>query len=274
MADGTLFDADYYRNANPDVVAVFGSSDAAMYQHYKEYGQKEGRPAYSGLDIKNTPVSLSLFPRIGVIGDSFASGAINKNGKITDTYYVSWPQVMGKRYGVTVTNYTRGGLYTGNWLTVPEGLSKLNRTQADDLYMLVLGNNDCYGVGFGEAYLGTIKDIKGKTDMSQYANSFYGNYGRIIELIRAHAPKAKLVMVTMAFADPQGMKYNRAIEEIAKYYGIPYIRQYTDPFFLTDTYQNMDLGHPTTEAYSGMADAFARLLTENVEKNRYYYLSR
>lgn len=44
MADGQLFDAQYYAAANPDVVKVFGSTDAnILYEHYQKYGKKEGR---------------------------------------------------------------------------------------------------------------------------------------------------------------------------------------------------------------------------------------
>ena len=38
------FDANYYANNNPDVVAAFGNSPEALYKHYLNYGKKEGRP--------------------------------------------------------------------------------------------------------------------------------------------------------------------------------------------------------------------------------------
>ena len=37
------FDANYYANNNPDVVAAFGNSPEALYKHYLNYGKKEGR---------------------------------------------------------------------------------------------------------------------------------------------------------------------------------------------------------------------------------------
>ena len=45
MADGTTFDATFYAAANPDVVAVFGTDAAALYQHYVMFGRAEGRLA-------------------------------------------------------------------------------------------------------------------------------------------------------------------------------------------------------------------------------------
>lgn len=47
MSDGTVFDADYYAKNNPDVVAVYGTDESALYQHYIDYGKKEGRLTYA-----------------------------------------------------------------------------------------------------------------------------------------------------------------------------------------------------------------------------------
>lgn len=38
-----LFDAEYYASENPDVVAVYGTSKKALYQHFVQYGMIEGR---------------------------------------------------------------------------------------------------------------------------------------------------------------------------------------------------------------------------------------
>ena len=42
------FDAYYYANNNPDVVAACGNSPEALYKHYVNYGKKEGRPQNAG----------------------------------------------------------------------------------------------------------------------------------------------------------------------------------------------------------------------------------
>lgn len=39
------FDAEYYAQMNPDVVAVFGTGYDALYNHYVKYGKAEGRKA-------------------------------------------------------------------------------------------------------------------------------------------------------------------------------------------------------------------------------------
>ncbi len=48
MADGGTFDAEYYAATYPDVVAVLGKNEAALYNHYKMAGQAEGRLPYAG----------------------------------------------------------------------------------------------------------------------------------------------------------------------------------------------------------------------------------
>ena len=45
QADGTMFDAEYYAAAYPDVVAVFGTSPDVLYMHYQLCGKAEGRLA-------------------------------------------------------------------------------------------------------------------------------------------------------------------------------------------------------------------------------------
>ena len=43
LKDGTLFDPDYYANANPDVVEKFGSDDENLLAHYLIFGKNEDR---------------------------------------------------------------------------------------------------------------------------------------------------------------------------------------------------------------------------------------
>jgi len=43
MSDGTVFDAEYYANNNPDVKAIFGMNEQNLYMHYKMFGKNEGR---------------------------------------------------------------------------------------------------------------------------------------------------------------------------------------------------------------------------------------
>lgn len=220
-----------------------------------------------------TVPNLSMFKRIGVVGDSFASGEIVVDGKLQDIYPISWPQVMGQRYGVCVNNYTKGGLYTGSWLSDAMGSPRMKKSLPDDLYILALGLNDSNAAipFLGLTYLGSMNDIVGKSGSRQYANSFYGNYARIIEQIKSHAPNAKIVLVYINLPNEVTQRYNQAISELAMHYGLPVINQIDDDFFSSEAYWNMEMGHPTQNAYSGMADAYARLITECVMKYPAYF---
>lgn len=45
MADGTLFDSDYYAESNPDLMQAYGRDTEKLYQHYVSLGKAEGRAA-------------------------------------------------------------------------------------------------------------------------------------------------------------------------------------------------------------------------------------
>lgn len=57
MPDGNVFDAEFYAATYPDVVAVFGTDENMLYQHYVQYGISEGRMAVSAVVPENTVVA-------------------------------------------------------------------------------------------------------------------------------------------------------------------------------------------------------------------------
>lgn len=46
-----LFNEEYYADQNPDVVAVYGTSKKALYQHFLQYGLEEGRNISPDFDV-------------------------------------------------------------------------------------------------------------------------------------------------------------------------------------------------------------------------------
>ena len=52
---------------------------------------------------------------------------------------------------------------------------------------------------------------------------------------------------------------------------ISYIVQSEDSFFQSEIYKNMSGGNPTAVAYSGMANAYERLLNECITENQDYF---
>lgn len=47
MPDGGIFDPEYYIETYPDVASVLGTDENVLYEHYKNYGQVEGRLPFS-----------------------------------------------------------------------------------------------------------------------------------------------------------------------------------------------------------------------------------
>lgn len=212
---------------------------------------------------------LSLFSKIGVVGDSYASGEMYFNGNYIDNYSISWGQILARKHGITCTNYSKGGLSTRTWLTDSRGLSLMLSSPAEDLYLLVLGINDYYHLG--QDYLGSLTDITSHESYVDYGDTFYGNYGKIIEQIQNHAPHAKLVIFTIENLDALPQMFSEAIIEIANYYSIPYVVQASDSFFKSAVYTTMSGGHPTALGHSGIACAFERLLDKCMRDNTSYF---
>ena len=217
------------------------------------------------------PSSIAQFIKIGVVGDSYASGEIvlPPDNNFIDYYKLSWGQCIARRNGITCTNYSKGGLTTRSWLTSEKGQTLLASSEPDNLYLLALGINDANSLGID--YLGGIEDIK--SDYSQNADTFYGNYGKIISIIMAKSSTAKIVMLDLANDDNSSLynTYNTAIKNIAKHFGIPCIHENDDAFFNSVFYKDKSYGHPTATTYGGMAMAIERLFAKCCVDNVNYF---
>lgn len=208
--------------------------------------------------------SMALFRSIGIIGDSYASGELAID-KYTDHYNMSWGQIMARRNGATAINFSRGGQTTRGWLTDQErGLGLLKSAPSLDLYILALGIND-YGK-LGTDYIGNTGD------MGTGADTFYGNYGKIIQAIKDKSPNAKIVISTLSQTGTVPDLFSSAIRTIAQHYGIPCLELNSDPFFTSNYYlSHLHGGHPTGPVYSGMAKAYERLIENSMVMHLDYF---
>ena len=217
------------------------------------------------------PSSIAQFIKLGVVGDSYASGEIvlPPDYNFIDYYNLSWGQCIARRNGITCTNYSKGGLSTRSWLTSEKGKTLLDSSNADNLYLLALGINDANDLGLD--YLGSVNDIK--TDYTKNADTFYGNYGKIISIIMAKSSTAKIVMLDLANDDNNSLynTYNTAIKNIAAHFGIPCIHENDDAFFNSSFYKDKSYGHPTATTYGGMALAIERLFAQCCVDNVSYF---
>lgn len=209
--------------------------------------------------------SLSMFGNFGVIGDSFASGSLKVGeewGGQTDN--TTWGAMIARKWGTNMLHLASSGLSTRSWLAHYNGLTKLNASDSQDIYYCVLGINDFWSLGLD--YIGTIDDVESGSD------TFFGNYGKIIKAIQAKAPKAKIILFSIADPSTVATSFNVAIKALANHFGIPYVDQKTDGLFTSSYYlNNMVGGHPTGPMYASMALAFERLIKKAVVDNFTYF---
>jgi lysophospholipase L1-like esterase len=253
---------------------MFVTTSGICYTRFKAYGGTWTEWKRHSNDSINTFAKLSLFDTVGVVGDSYASGEIyaTDGTLIGDKYKISWIQQLARRNGFVAHNFSVGGLSTRTWLTSTHGLSKLNSTEACDLYILALGINDFYSIGIN--YIGNESDMASAT-----ADTFYGNYAKIINAIKAKAPNSKLMIANIAIritADASNKTvikaFNEAIVNISEYFEIPLIDQCNYEYFQSAEYQNnMYHGHPTAVGYSAMATALENCISMSMIENKAYF---
>ena len=206
---------------------------------------------------------FSSFHKFGVIGDSLASGEsvakVNGQNTYIDNYDYSWGQFIARKYGMTCVNFSKGGMTTRSWLTASEGLPRLMEPENKcNAYVIGLGVND---YTLGDSYIGTAEDIHVE-DASLNADTFYGNYGKIISSVKAIQPKAKIFIFTIPDQDTNPTRdytnLNVAIREIETIFDDVYLidlandykNYYTQGFIRS----NMRVGHYNSIAYNYMSD--------------------
>lgn len=268
-------------------VQLFNSRNGGMYvrtswgdkPNFTSWKQiKTGTPAEN--EFEYAKPSLAMFGKFGVVGDSYASGVLedyshfNKDVVASMTPEMidnlSWPTMLARKWGTSMLHLAKGGLSTRTWLTDDQGLKKLNESDPQDIYYLCLGINDYYGLG--DSYLGI------ESDMESGADTFYGNYGKIIKAIKAKAPLAKIIMfgITITPGEKQARQqsFSNAQQKIAAHFGIPFISQNDDDLFDSSYYSNnLGSGHPSSYLYGAIAEAYERLIQKVVYRNRDYFYS-
>jgi len=149
---------------------------------------------------------IQIFNKIGVIGDSLASGYFNAPAKgstpagTITRYEYSWIQQIAKRNGIEAINFSSGGQSTRSWLqSIYAGYIADGEHDCEAFYIALCHNdyNDSVPVG-------TPSDIGTEND------TFYGNYARIISLIQTYYPCSKIFIITAKDEDKFGA-YNTAI---------------------------------------------------------------
>lgn len=255
---------------------ITSSSNELYFRIFWSNAWKEWRKIVTSLNIDeyiNTYASLSAFRNIGVIGDSYASGVVySAQDTATNNYAISWPQMIARKNGVTAKNFSRGGLTTKTWLTSEYGLTLMNSTSAQNLYIVALGLNDATKIDNEEYDLGRIDDID-TSDPTQNEDTFYGNLGKIVSAIITKAPNAKIILSTIAYSrTATHASINTAIKAVANLFEIVYIEPNNSGLFTSTYWTNQILyGHPTVSGYGGMAQVYEKFINDCMVTNYSYF---
>lgn len=234
--------------------------------------------------------SIAMFDKFAVTGCSWDAGSAydTSDGHITHTR-IGWAEVLGRRNGCSVGNFAIGGSNIRSWFNTSTGTNSfkaLLEADAYPLYILTEGNsNDANAFVVNDAsysaetpstttyYVGTIEDISTREDYHDYPCTFFGYYGRVIEMIKEHAPNTRIIISspdTTEITTDIRKALRTACKAIATYYELPYMDIETDPYY--DIYVNaLNSGHPNAPTYSGWAMAIERLFGKTVEQYRPYF---
>jgi len=142
--------------------------------------------------------NTSIFRTMAIIGDSLSSGefeTLEADGKrgYHDFYPYSWGQFLARKNGMTVRNFSAGGMTGRAYL---EGFAEKNgfwdKDKACQAYVIALGVNDIFG---------TTRDIGDAKDITEteFAGDrpFISYYAEIVRRYKEISPDAKFFFVTI-----------------------------------------------------------------------------
>lgn len=220
-----------------------------------------------------------IFHTIGVVADSLASGQgrINNMSTYKDFYEFSWPQCIARELGVNVYNFTKSGLTTRSWLTDDMGYTLMSDGEHDCVcYIIMLGAND---VGLGESYLGSPSDI----DLENYENNkdtYYGNYAKIISLIKKQVPRAKIFVAPNPSYGNAALRpsFNQAVKYMSTIFDNVYYLDIDESLYNnTGTFikRNLVAGHYTPAAYQYIGSYIISLMADVIYENpeEFYFVN-
>jgi len=143
---------------------------------------------------------FSIFRTVACIGDSLASGEMSgqkEDGtrRNYDYYEYSWGQFMARAAGVTVHNFSKGGMTAKLYLErYAEERDWWNPEKKAQAYIMALGVNDILNQN---QPIGSINDVDIDVPENNNTETFAGNYGKIIARYRQIEPRARFFLMTM-----------------------------------------------------------------------------
>jgi len=215
---------------------------------------------------------LSFINSITACGDSYTNCGVWQNGGWRGgSLETSWIGMLGKKNGIKASKCAQGGVTTRTFQTDANCLTKALSEEPADLYYLALGINDC--IQYGTSYIGQDSDIN-DDNWTINSDTFYGNYGKIIQQLKNHAPNARFVMITVMRPDsmnPNYSTFSNAIKGIANHYGFPVIEPIKDQAFSQSVLTYLQSNHPTYAGWNAISRIIERQTSKVINDNMSYF---
>lgn len=243
--------------------------------------------------------SFSMFKDFALTGCSWSAGTCySSTASPVSRTGLGWAENIARRNGCRVHNYAIGGTSLRTWFNFTDsqdeygkmGMKGLLEDDAQPLYILLSGNvndatvsqtvnrgfirnDDTTEYPFDKVYrVGSIDDLSA-SDYHNYPTTYYGYYGRVVEMILEHAPNA-CIIITSPDTNISSNKIYRDFEiankEIAEHYGLPFIDLTDDPYYYVYL-SKLRGNHPLALTYSGFAMQMERQFAKCVEENETYF---
>ena len=233
--------------------------------------------------------NVGMFDSIAVVGTSWDAGYFYSNFDGTLHAYTrrnkAWIKILADMYGITGYNFgvTSGTTclpnspYIGqdgaiSWQGNANGWTALNASNVSrTLYFMDLQKNDANKLGYD--YIGSLSDIN-DSDYTLNPDTYYGNYARIVEMIKAKDPHA--LFIFMYHEDSVQLNnaentYAIAVKAIADHYGFPAINWFEDNFFKSWAYTHLTQNHPEACDYAAFAKVVDNLFSIVLRDNWDYF---
>ena len=114
MPDGTVFDAEFYAQNNPDVVAALGTDAGLLYQHYVMFGKNEGRLPYAQSSTAANTNGTTMTLQDGTVFDPIyyaqnnpdVVAALGTDANLLAQHYIQFGKAEGRKpsAGGVITN--------------------------------------------------------------------------------------------------------------------------------------------------------------------------
>ena len=117
-------------------------------------------------------------------------GEVKYAGKPQGLEPYSYPTQLARMTGATVNNYGVGGATAKSWLETTECSNCFKNENKAQAYIIALGTNDT-------DYSGNVDTDIDLKNYSNNADTFVGNYAKIIQKCLELQPKAKVFVVTI-----------------------------------------------------------------------------